>query len=40
MRDLITKKQMPISKCVGKRIVGIPITFSTFGKRSKTNQIM
>ena len=32
MRDLITKKQMPISKCVGKRIVGIPITFSTFGK--------
>ncbi len=39
MRDLITKKQTPISKCVGKRIVGIPITFSTFGKRCLENSI-
>lgn len=37
MEDLITKKQVSISKCDGKQIVGIPESFSTFGKACLQN---
>ena len=39
MEDLVTKKQFPISKYDGKQIVGIPKTFSTFGKTCLQNAI-
>lgn len=39
MVDLITKKQIPISKYDGKQVVGIPVAFSTFGKKCLQNSI-
>lgn len=39
MEDLITKKQIPISMSDGKQIIGIPRSFSTFGKNCLQNSI-